>query len=275
MPSIRLQESIGAISVTSTTTTSLAASRINIGGLQYVTTSATVLNFAVSGSGGLDTGAIAANKLYYVHAIISNGTLALLASLSKTAPTGFSNFRWTGYVITTNGSSQIVYAGTTAGARTITTLTSGSGSYTTPTGATSLRVRMVGGGGGGGGNNSGGGGAGGTGGTTTFGISLLTCSGGASANAGAQGGLGGSATINSPAIGVAITGSSGGGSANTFNIIGAPGGVSPFGGAGQGGLTGGAGNAVAAVANTGSGGGGAQGDGSRDPGAGGGAGAVS
>lgn len=66
-------------------------------------------------------------------------------------------------------------------ARTRTVITSGSGSYTTPSGCKTLLVRMVGGGGGGGGssNSSGNGGGGGAGGNTTFGSSFLVANGGA------------------------------------------------------------------------------------------------
>lgn len=56
--------------------------------------------------------------------------------------------------------------------------TSGSGTYMTPAGCTYIRVRMVGGGGGGGGSGSTAGTAGTSGGTTTFGTSLISCTGG-------------------------------------------------------------------------------------------------
>lgn len=94
----------------------------------------------------------------------------------------------------------------------ITTYTSGSGTYTTPTGAKYLVVEMVGAGGGGGGSGTSGGGTGGTGGTTTFGTSLLTCVGGFGGpwgGAGTSGGAGGSATISSPAVGFSNTGNTG------------------------------------------------------------------
>jgi len=62
---------------------------------------------------------------------------------------------------------------------TVTTYTSGSGTYTTPTGAKYIQVVMVGGGGGGCGSNAtGGGNTGSNGGATTFGSSYLTAGGG-------------------------------------------------------------------------------------------------
>lgn len=121
----------------------------------------------------------------------------------------------------------------------VTTYTSGSGTYTTPTGAKYLYVKMIGAGGGGAG---GGYGAviatgGGTGGTTTFGTSLLTCTGGdggSYAGAPGNGGVGGSGTINSPATGLTARG----GTAQSISLInsgspaGTPGGSSAFGGSG-------------------------------------------
>jgi hypothetical protein len=90
--------------------------------------------------------------------------------------------------------------------------TSGSGTYTTPAGVLALRVRMVGGGGGGGaGSSNNDGGTGGTGGTTTFGSSLLTCTGGAggTGTTAGVGGAGGAATLNSPAYGSSWAGGRG------------------------------------------------------------------
>lgn len=87
---------------------------------------------------------------------------------------------------------------------TVQRLTASSGTYTTPTGAKYIRIKMVGGGGGGGGSGSGSGGAGSSGSATTFGTSLLSAGGGgggAWGGTGTAGGAGGTAsTINSPAI---------------------------------------------------------------------------
>lgn len=107
MPSIRLQESIGTITRASSTTVSLAASRINIGGLQLVSTIATTASISTTGVGGLDTGAVAANTIYYIHAVNNSGAIGLILSTSKTSPTGYSNFKWTGWVAVVNESSQV------------------------------------------------------------------------------------------------------------------------------------------------------------------------
>lgn len=142
---------------------------------------------------------------------------------------------------------------------TIQRLTSGSGTYTTPAGVKYLKIKMVGGGGGGSGsgNSSGSGTAGGS---TTFGTSLLACTGGGVGSAGnIAATTGGTATINSPAIAiVSLSGGSGAGGDSVAQGDGGIGGASPFGGQGPGG-TGGSGGANAgssAVTNTGSGGGG-------------------
>lgn len=146
-------------------------------------------------------------------------------------------------------------------APTYTTLTSGSGTYTTPAGVTRLEIQMVGGGGGGGGSSTStanNGGSGGTGGSTTFGTSLLTATGGGGAAGASIGGVGGVGTINSPAKGYSFAG--GGGlpgmlvTPSSSYASGGSGASSYFGGAGSGGYPVGAG--AAAKSNTGSGGGG-------------------
>ena len=79
---------------------------------------------------------------------------------------------------------------------TVTTYTTGSGTYTTPTGATMLHVRMTGGGGGGNSSSSNGStfAAGGNGSDTTFGSSLLTAGGGKGAGSDSTTGAGGTAS---------------------------------------------------------------------------------
>lgn len=78
-----------------------------IGGQQYQSLSALLINTGGTGAGGLDTGALGATKLYYVHAVLNSGSLALVASLSQTVPTGFTLFAYTGLRFRTDGSSQI------------------------------------------------------------------------------------------------------------------------------------------------------------------------
>ncbi len=137
---------------------------------------------------------------------------------------------------------------------TVQRLTSGSSAtYTPSTGVVRIKVRMVGGGGGGGASTAN---TGGTGGTTTFGSwTAVGGSGGApSAGAGGAGGTGGATgtgTLVQRLVGT--TGRGGQGSTTSVTSRGGQGGLSPFLGAGDGGLNS---AGVAAVANSGSGGGG-------------------
>lgn len=141
---------------------------------------------------------------------------------------------------------------------TITKLTSGSGTYTTPAAAKYIKVRMVGGGGGGGGGGTSAG-VGGTGGVTTFGTSLLTANGGTCSSI-QNASAGGTATVSGVSYYTAIQG--GYGTAGAYNgtsawASGGSGGVSLFGGAGGGQANS---SGIAAIANTGSGGGGGGGN---------------
>ena len=138
---------------------------------------------------------------------------------------------------------------------TVTSFTSGSGSYSTPAGCTSLRITMCGAGGSGGGStNASATTTGGNGGVTTFGTTLLQCnggSGGGNALGQSTGGAGGTASLGG-LPGWAITGGAGcvGNNATGFNF-GGYGGEGPFGGGGSSaiGAAGGAG-----ATNTGAGG---------------------
>lgn len=142
--------------------------------------------------------------------------------------------------------------------------TSGSGTYTTPSGCIYIRVRLVGGGGGGSGRDAN---SGATGSNTTF--STFTASGGAGGTQGGAGGAGGAAAggdINIPGGGGA------GFMVNTSASVAPPGGLggnSVFGGGGRGVI-----NATGAngATNSGGGGAGAGGTNSVSGGAGGGAG---
>jgi hypothetical protein len=154
-------------------------------------------------------------------------------------------------------------AGTPAWRATIETIqkfTSGSGTYTTPTNALYIKIRMIGGGGGGGGSGT----APGTGtdGTQTT-ISTLIAG---------KGTRGGASAVDASSGGdINFEGTS---SARAQNVgtsgAGAPGVAGVFGGPGRGGTTGGAGGN--ASTNTGSGGGGAGTTVTANPGNGGGAG---
>lgn len=155
-------------------------------------------------------------------------------------------------------------------APTRTTLTSGSGTYNTPTNCKYIKVRMVGGGAGGAGGFGTGTGTGGNGGSTTFGS--LTANGGTGGVYGASsGGAGGTAaSIPSGWSGFSVAGGSGSGAAYWS---GGCGGSSAFGGAGGAGWSSGTGfSGIAGALNTGSGGGGGGGN-SGTGGSGGGAGA--
>jgi hypothetical protein len=153
-------------------------------------------------------------------------------------------------------------------APTVQIFTSGSGTYTRPTGPTPLylKVIMCGGGGGGGCSGTTSGTAATNGGNTTFGTSLLTANGGSlGARYSADGGAGGTTTVNSPAIKIkGFDGGTGQGanaqgssvSGATPRLMGSVGGANPLGGAGVPASTGN-GGASAVAANTGAGGGGA------------------
>ena len=132
----------------------------------------------------------------------------------------------------------------------VTVLTSGTGTYTTPTGAAYLIIEMVGGGSGGSGAGISGT-AGTSGGNTTFGTSFLTCNGGTGGSAPTSG-FGGTATGGD----INVQGSPGSGGwdcrSDSEYQQGGNGGDSFFGGGGRGGFVNVGGNAV----GYGSGGGG-------------------
>lgn len=143
-------------------------------------------------------------------------------------------------------------------APTVTRLTSGTAAtYTPPTGAVMLKIKMVGGGGGGSGSGTSAGTAATNGTASTFGTSLLTAGGGGLGNYNGAGGAGAANTINSPAVSiVSALGGGGGGSGYVESGGGGRGGGSGgnsfFGGGAQGTEYNSAG--VAGLANTGGGG---------------------
>ena len=137
---------------------------------------------------------------------------------------------------------------------TVQKFTTGSGTYTTPSGVQYIRVRAIGPGAGGSGSGSGGTAGNSGSGATTFGTSLISAGAGNGSLNQYDGGTGGTASLGSGPIGLAFTGS--GGTAGTYNLVAAQGGAGGSGpmGGGGGGLIDGSGNSGAA--NTGSGGGG-------------------
>lgn len=163
---------------------------------------------------------------------------------------------------------------------TVQRLTSGSGTYNTPAGCTSLRIRMIGGGGGGGGSTSvaaNNGGTGGTGGNSTIATTLLVANGGtggAGVNLGAGGSGGSVSSTAGPIILVSVAGGGGApvvATAAGNNGAGGMGASSPFGGAGKPGNATGTGGTDSST-NSGSGGPGGGAGASGVEGAGGGAG---
>ena len=138
--------------------------------------------------------------------------------------------------------------------RTVQVFTSGSGTYTTPTGCKAIWVRCVGGGGGGAASATN---SGSVGGNSTFGA--ITANGGAGGGSGASvGGPGGDGGSTSGANVINGTGSSGGPGGKDTASAGGTGGGTFIGGAGKGGTYHLGGSAAAANTGAGGGGGGAQ-----------------
>ena len=148
-----------------------------------------------------------------------------------------------------------------------TVYTSGSGTYTVPSGARWLSVKMVGGGGGGATGHSDGTANGSVGVNTTFGTGIASGGGGGLVND--NGGIGVASTMISGGTGLAVAGGDGGPSAAPYGTgraanEGGNGGSSAFGGGGSGRGGSNAASGVAGKANTGGGGG--AGGGSNVPG---------
>lgn len=95
-----------AYSVDGTHTVTVAASAsvpvyFLVGGTLLEATSNLTCNMSTTGVGGLDTGTIASNKIYYLYGIKnSSGAAALIASLNAptTGPTGYSDWTYIGGV---------------------------------------------------------------------------------------------------------------------------------------------------------------------------------
>jgi hypothetical protein len=201
------------------------------------------------GSGGYIHALINSPAATYAYAVGAAGTAGTAGTSGSPGSAGGS-----GIIIVTEYYNQTIASGVTVTASTAPTkqvFLSGSGTYTRPSGVQYISVRAVAGGGGGAGNSSGG-----TGGNTTFGTSLLSCTGGNPGGV-AFPGSGGAASLGTGPIGVALTGGWGtaGGANNTATIYsaGGAGGTNPLGGSGAGNVNG---NGLAGVVNTGAGGGG-------------------
>jgi hypothetical protein len=199
-----------------------------------------------------------------ISAVTGTGSVVLSASPTLTGTPALAAATATTPAITDSSTN----VATTAFAKTVMTkqiFTSGSGTYTTPSGALYLKVRMIGAGGGSSGSGTGGG-TGGNGGNTTFGSSFLTATGGSGASS--AGGAGGTPTGGDINITGGTGQDNGGGATNAFGGHGAS---SYFGGGAFGAHPGPiAGNS--AQNNTGAGAGGASCGSTLASGAGGGAG---
>jgi hypothetical protein len=116
MGQILLKDNIPLLAIGSTTTVTLASTflgqptRITIGGRQYLISATLTFSSAAStGKGYLDTGAIAANTLYYVYAVVTSGAVGLVASTAApaTGPTGFTAWTNLGRFRTRSGGTEI------------------------------------------------------------------------------------------------------------------------------------------------------------------------
>lgn len=269
--------SIGGNAATATTATSAtsATNATNTAITDDTTTNATVYPTWVTTTTGNLPQKTSSTKLSFNP---STGALSSTSfSGSGSSLTGIVTSIVAGNGISVSGATGAVTVSTNITAPQTTVYKSGSGTYTTPTNCKYLHIKMVGAGGGGGGSGNGGG-NGGDGGTTTFGSSLLTCTGGiGGVDNNAWGGNGGTATLNSPAVGLNVSG--GQGSSNGMwngNAAGGSGGNSALGGGGSGaGSTNFASTGFngSGAPNTGGGGGGGMAAGINFGGAGGGAGA--
>lgn len=99
------KEKLGQFTKTGNTTVQLSSSVITIGAKQYSSPNLT-LDISSSGVGGLDTGTVSANTLYYVYTVVSSGNVALTASLgvNSIGPIGYDNWKLIGALITDHNS---------------------------------------------------------------------------------------------------------------------------------------------------------------------------
>jgi len=258
--------SLGA-DIASATTTDLGA----VAGLKHnITGTTTITGFGTVASGiwKILKFAGALTLTHNATSLILPGAANITTVANDTAiflSEGSGNWRCVAYMPATTAAMRTLAGFGTSLTTNLTTaptrqiFTSSSGTYTTPTGATRIVVKLVGAGGGGGGSGSGGG-TGSTGADTTFGT--LTAGGGAAT-------VGGTATGGDINLSGA-TGQSPGGAAGA--IPGGNGGSSILGGGGFGGSNA-HGSGIAGVTNTGGGGGGGGGDSTVNAASGGGSGA--
>lgn len=109
MGQILRRDSIGEITRPTTTTIAMAASRVTIGGRQYLNESGVTLSSGTVGFNGLDAGGLGNRQIWYVYAVVQNGLLGLVASMSDVAPAGFLVSKWTGSVFVTSSTASIAF----------------------------------------------------------------------------------------------------------------------------------------------------------------------
>jgi microcystin-dependent protein len=99
-------------SVTLAATNAGSGTLITIGGQQYSVSSTLTLNTGTVGANGLDAGTLAVNSKYYVYAVLSAGSPALVASLNapSTGPTGFAPYTGVGIFKTLATAATIDFA---------------------------------------------------------------------------------------------------------------------------------------------------------------------
>ena len=90
----------------------ISAGAIKIFGILYHFTSDLNIDFNTTGSGGLDTGSILANKFYYIHALVNSstnmfGVIASASSSSPLLPGGFNSSKLIG-AVKTDGSGNLL-----------------------------------------------------------------------------------------------------------------------------------------------------------------------
>jgi len=76
------------------------------GGLDQITPTSLTVDTAVSGFGGLDTGSLANDTIYYLYIVYSTLVPGLVMSLSSSTPTGFTDYMKIG-ILSTNSTGDI------------------------------------------------------------------------------------------------------------------------------------------------------------------------
>lgn len=109
MSQVRKPDNYGAVTKASGTSLSVAASRVIVGGQQLKTDSASTVDLTTTGAGGLDTGSLVLDTLYYVYAVNASDSLDFVAStaLPATGPTGFNSWTEVGRFRTLVGAATV------------------------------------------------------------------------------------------------------------------------------------------------------------------------